>query len=89
MRDEYDRLFKKNSERLANYQASIDEFVYLREDLRGSFTLSFDCATLDEGIRNMINESMMKYYLSKTFDIDKSKFRFLRSESLFDADNKD
>ena len=61
----------------------------MREDLRGSFTLAFDCETLDVGIRNMINEPMMKYYLSKTFDIDKSKFRFLRSESFFDSSNKD
>ena len=33
----------------------------------------------------MLNESMLKYYLSKTFVLDKSKFRFLRSEELFDS----
>jgi hypothetical protein len=30
----------------------------------------------------MLNEAMLKYYLSKTFVLDKSKFRFLRSEQL-------
>ena len=82
MKDEYERLFNKNSELLHNYQASINEFVYLREDLRGSFTLAFDYERLDDGLLNMLNEAMLKYYLSKTFVLDKSKFRFLRSESL-------
>ena len=82
MKDEYERLFHKNEELLHNYQASINEFVYLREDLRGSFTLAFDCERLDEGLLNMLNEAMLKYYLSKTFVLDKSKFRFLRSEQL-------
>lgn len=80
MKDEYESLFRKNSELLNNYQASINEFVYLREDLRGSFTLAFDCECLDDGMLNMLNEAMLKYYLSKTFLLDKSKFRFLRSE---------
>jgi len=80
MKDEYERLFHKNEELLHNYQASINEFVYLREDLRGSFTLAFDFERLDEGLLNMLNEAMLKYYLSKTFVLDKSKFRFLRSE---------
>ena len=84
MRDEYEALFKANSELLNNYQASINEFVYLREDLRGSFTLAFDCERLDDGLLTMLNEAMLKYYLSKTFVLDKSKFRFLRSEQLFD-----
>ena len=87
MKDEYERLFRKNSELLNNYQTSINEFVYLREDLRGSFTLAFDCERLEEGLLNMLNESMLKYYLSKTFVLDKSKFRFLISEQLFE--NKD
>ena len=30
----------------------------------------------------MLNEPMLKYYLSKVFVLDKSKFRFLRTESL-------
>jgi hypothetical protein len=34
----------------------------------------------------MLNEDMLKYYLSKTFMIDKSKFRFLRSETLTDEE---
>ena len=82
MKDEYERMFRANSELLKNYQASINEFVYLREDLRGSFTLAFDCERLEAGLLNMLNESMLKYYLSKTFVLDKSKFRFLRSEQL-------
>jgi len=69
---------------LENYRASIDEFVYLREDLRGSFTLAFECEKLGDGLINMLNESMLKYYLSKTFVLDKSKFRFLRSEQLYE-----
>ena len=84
MKDEYERLFRQKAELLDNYQASINEFVYLREDLRGSFTLAFECARLEEGLLNMLNESMLKYYLSKTFVLDKSKFRFLRSEQLFE-----
>jgi hypothetical protein len=80
MKDEYERLFRKNSELLANYQASIDAFVFLREDLRGSFALAFDCERLDDGLLTMLNEAMLKYYLSKAFGLDKSKFRFLRSE---------
>jgi hypothetical protein len=93
MKDEYQQLFKQNKELLDNYQASINEFVYLREDLRGSFTLAFDCQRLDDGLLNMLNEPMLKYYLSKTFVLDKSKFRFLRSEQLFEkkeanGDNK-
>lgn len=82
MKDEYERLFRTNSELLTNYQASINEFVYLREDLRGSFTLAFDCARLDDGLLNMLNEAMLKFYLSKTFGLDKARFRFLRSEQL-------
>lgn len=35
-------------------------------------------------MQNMLNESMLKYYLSKTFNLDKSKFRFLRIEKLHD-----
>lgn len=62
--------------------------MYLREDLRGSFTLAFDCAKLPSGILNMINESLLRYYLSKTFLIDKSKFRFLRSEELVETVQK-
>ena len=85
MKDQYETRFKESQELLQNYQASINEFVYLREDLRGSFTLAFDCERLPGGILNMINESMLKYYLSKTFLIDKSKFRFLRSEELTDS----
>ena len=42
MKVEYEQRFKKNSELLDNYMNSINEFVYLREDLRGSFTLAFD-----------------------------------------------
>jgi hypothetical protein len=63
----------------------------LREDLRGSFTLAFDCESIDDGMQNMLNESMLKYYLSKTFNLDKSKFRFLRIEKLHDQgeDKKD
>ena len=80
MKDQYETLFRANSELLTNYQASINEFVYLREDLRGSFTLAFDCERLDDGFLTMLNEDMLKYYLSKTFVLDKSKFRFLRSE---------
>jgi hypothetical protein len=53
--------------------------------LRGSFTLAFDYERLGDGMINMLNESMLKYYLSKTFVLDKSKFRFLRSEELFDS----
>ena len=56
--------------------------MYLREDLRGSFTLAFDYERLDEGLVNMLNEAMLKYYLSKVFVLDKSKFRFLRTEKL-------
>lgn len=89
MKDEYERLFHKNSELLHNYQASINEFVYLREDLRGSFTLAFDCERLDDGLLNMLNEAMLKYYLSKTFVLDKSKFRFLRSEQLSEKKTED
>jgi hypothetical protein len=85
MKDQYETKFKESQELLQNYQASINEFVYLREDLRGSFTLAFDCAKLPSGVLNMINESMLRYYLSKTFLIDKSKFRFLRSEELFES----
>ena len=85
MKDEYETRFQKNSELLDNYRASINEFVYLREDLRGSFTLAFDYERLGDGMINMLNESMLKYYLSKTFILDKSKFRFLRSEELFDS----
>lgn len=80
MKDEYEARFSKNSELLDNYRTSINEFVYLREDLRGSFTLAFDYENLGDGLINMLNESMLKYYLSKTFVLDKSKFRFLRSE---------
>jgi hypothetical protein len=80
MSEEYERRFKKNSELLENYRNSIDEFVYLREDLRGSFTLAFECEKLGDGLLNMLNESMLKYYLSKTFVLDKSKFRFIRTE---------
>jgi hypothetical protein len=36
----------------------------------------------------MLNEDMLKYYLSKTFRLDKSKFRFLRSEELVCEDQK-
>lgn len=53
--------------------------------MRGSFTLAFDYERLGDGMINMLNESMLKYYLSKTFVLDKSKFRFLRSEELFDS----
>ena len=80
MKDEYENRFRKNSILLENYRASIDEFVYLREDLRGSFTLAFESEKLGEGLINMLNESMLKYYLSKNFVLDNSKFRFLRSE---------
>lgn len=85
MKDEYETRFQKNSELLDNYRASINEFVYLREDLRGSFTLAFDYENLGDGLINMLSESMLKYYLSKTFVLDKSKFRFLRSEELYDT----
>ena len=85
MKDEYERLFQKNSELLANYQASIDAFVFLREDLRGSFALAFECEKLDDGLLTLLNEPMLKYYLSKTFGLDKSKFRFLRSEKLVET----
>ena len=53
--------------------------------MRGSFTLAFDYENLGDGLINMLNESMLKYYLSRTFVLDKSKFRFLRSEELFDS----
>ena len=33
----------------------------------------------------MLTEDMLKYYLSKAFLIHKSKFRFLRSEELFET----
>jgi hypothetical protein len=85
MKDEYEQRFKKNSELFDNYRASINEFVYLREDLRGSFTLAFDYEKMGQGQLNMLNESMLKYYLSKTFMLDKSKFRFLRSEELYET----
>lgn len=52
--------------------------------MRGSFTLAFDYERLDDGLLNMLNEAMLKYYLSKAFGLDKSKFRFLRSEELFE-----
>ena len=85
MKDQYESKFKESQDLLQNYQASINEFVYLREDLRGSFTLAFDCAKLPSGVLNMINESLLRYYLSKTFLMDKSKFRFLRSEELVET----
>ena len=85
MKDQYESKFKESQDLLQNYQASINEFVYLREDLRGSFTLAFDCAKLPSGVLNMINESLLRYYLSKTFLLDKSKFRFLRSEELVET----
>lgn len=85
MKEEYETLFRTNSELLKNYQTSINEFVYLREDLRGSFTLAFEIERLEKsGLQYMLNESLLKYYLSKTFQIDKSKFRFLRSEELYE-----
>ncbi len=37
----------------------------------------------------MINEAMVKYYLNKCLDIDKSKFRFITSDAEeFYIDNK-
>lgn len=60
----------------------------MREDLRGSFTLAFDTGKMHGGVRNLLNESMLRYYLSKSFMIDKSKFRFLRSEELVDESDK-
>ena len=50
MKYEYEQRFKKNSELLNNYMASINEFVYLREDQSGSFTLAFECDKLKSGI---------------------------------------
>ena len=44
--------------------------------------MAFDCSRLEDGLLNMLNEAMLKFYLSKTFGLDKAKFRFLRSEQL-------
>ena len=88
MKDEYDKLFLKNCELLRNYQAAINEFVYLREDLRGSFTLAFEIDKLNSVTINMLTEQMLKYYLSRTFMIDKSKFRFIKFEDFNKAKRK-
>lgn len=61
----------------------------MREDLRGSFALAFDCERLDDGLQTMLNEAILKYYLSKAFGLDKSKFRFLRSERYHDKAQDD
>ena len=36
----------------------------------------------------MLTESMLKYYLSRTFKIDKSKFRFIKFEDFHKAKEK-
>lgn len=90
MKREYEESFKKNKERLDNYQLTINEFVHLREDLRGSFTLAFEVETLEKaGLFKILNEDMLRYYLSKTFCIDKKKFRFLRTEELYETVKRD
>ena len=89
MKYEYEQRFKKNSELLNNYMASINEFVYLREDQRGSFTLAFECDKLKSGILQFLNETMLKFYLSKTFQLDKTKFRYLTSEKLLESLDSD
>ena len=54
--------------------------------MRGSFSLAFEIEKLNQsGLTKMLTEDMLKYYLSKAFLIHKSKFRFLRSEELFET----
>ena len=60
----------------------------MREDLRGSFTLAFEIDKLNNVVIGMLTESMLKYYLSKVFRIDKSKFRFLKFEDFNKATTK-
>lgn len=60
----------------------------MREDLRGSFTLAFEIDKLNHVTINMLTESMLKYYLSRTFKIDKSKFRFIKFEDFHKAKEK-
>lgn len=73
---------------LEQYQESINQFVFLREDLRGSFTLAFEFDKLGDTLKNLLNESMLRYYLSKAFGVDKKKFRFLRTEQLLESQQK-
>ena len=58
----------------------------MREDLRGSFSLTFEVEKIEKaGMHKMLTEDMLKYYLAKTFLVDKNKFRFLRSEELYET----
>lgn len=56
MKEEYEEYFKKNNELIKVYQESIDQFVYLREDLRGSFTLAFEIDKLNNVVIGMLTE---------------------------------
>lgn len=86
MKIEYQKLFDKNSEELNTFKNTINEFVSLREDKRATFTLAFDLESTPN-LKQLINFDILNFYFSKIFEMQKDKFRFLRTEYLCEGIN--
>ena len=86
MKNEYQKLFDKNTEELTTFKNTINEYVNLREDKRATFTLAFDLEATPN-LKQLINFDILNFYLGKTFEMQKDKFRFLRTEYLCEEIN--
>jgi len=61
-------------DKIKTYQDNVRQYLNIREQTMGTFSLVFEAT---ESNKQMINESILLYYLSKCFQIPKEKFRIL------------
>ena len=61
-------------DKLKTYQDNVKEFLNMREQTMGTISLVFEA---NESNSSMINEAILTYYLSKSFQLPKDKFRIL------------